>query len=190
MRKWFIAALILILTACSYSPQEFQINFVPQATVSSEKHVKNVMFSLTSKDMRAAQYVALIDSGQNNVYPVHAKQNVRTTLESVLLEQMQSQGYQYSSHSNYNLLLEVQHLLVDVKHHTMSHEMNAKVALQITAETPAGKLVKTYNGTASKTGSLSASESQVEQLINDVTNLVLVEIANDHELNNYMKEHF
>ncbi len=190
MKKLFTAMSILILTACSYSPQDFQVNFMPQASISEQQSVNNLMFSLSSKDMRAAQYVALIDSGHNNVYPIHTRQNIRTVLEYALIEQMESQGYRAAINSNNSILLEIQHLLVNVKHSAMSNIMDAKITLQITAETPAGKLVKTYNGTASKSNSLSASESQVEQIVNDVTNLVLAEIANDTELNNYMKERF
>ncbi len=190
MKKLFIAASILILAACSYSPQEFQVNFVPQAVMSKQQSVSDRKLSLSSKDMRPAQYVALIDSGHNNVHPVHTRQNVRTTLESVLLEQMESQGYKVSLNSDNSMLLEIQHLLVSVKHSAMSNEMNAKITLQITAETSAGKLVKTYNGTASKNGAFSASESQIEQIVNDVTNLVLAEISADTELNSYMKERF
>ncbi|WED26035.1 YajG family lipoprotein [Vibrio sp. DW001] len=190
MKKLLIAASILLLAACSSSPKEPQVNFIPQTTTSQNKTVDNLMFSLDSKDVRSAQYVALIDSGRNNIQPVHAKQNIRITLESALQDQLQSQGFRTSVNSENSVTLEIQQLLVNVQHSIMSNEMDAKITLQITAETPAGKLVKIFNGSASKTGTFSASDSQIEQIVNDVTSLVLAEIANDAELNNYMKERF
>lgn len=190
MKKLLIAASILLLAACSSSPKEPQVNFIPQTTTSQNRTVDNLTFSLDSKDVRSAQYVALIDSGRNNIQPIHAKQNIRITLESALQEQLQSQGFRTSVNSENSVTLEIQQLLVNVQHSIMSNEMDAKITLQITAETPAGKLVKTFNGSASKTGTFSASDTQIEQVVNDVTSLVLAEIANDAELNNYMKERF
>jgi len=190
MKKLLVTASIIVLAACSSTPDEPQINFIPKTTTSQNKVVNNLLFSLESKDVRAAQYVALVDSGRNNIQPVHAKQNVRITLESALLEQLQSKGFNTSVNSDNSITLEIQQLLVNVKHSIMSNEMDAKIILQITAETPAGKLVKTFNGSATKEGIFSASDSQIETIINDVTSLVLSEIAKDTELNNYMKERF
>ncbi|MDV7104749.1 YajG family lipoprotein [Vibrio sp. TH_r3] len=190
MKKLFFTASILLLAACSSTPKEPQINFEPHTTTSQNRIVDNLMYSLDSKDVRSAQYVALVDSGRNNIQPIHAKQNVRITLENALLEQLSSQGYRNTINSDNSVKLEIQHLLVNVKHSVTSYEMDANIRLEISAETPTGKLVKTFNGSATKTGTFSASDAQIEQIANDVTNLVLNEIANDNELKNYMKEHF
>lgn len=190
MKKLIFAASLVLLAACSSSPEEPQVNFMPNATTSQNRVVDNLAVSLDSKDVRSAQYVALIDTGRNNIQPVHAKQNVRITLESALTDQLLSQGYKITVNSQNTLTLEIVELLVNVKHSVMSNEMDAKVTLQITAETPEGKLVKTFNGTASKSGTFSASDAEIEQVINNITNLVLAEIATDKELNSYMKERF
>lgn len=68
--------------------------------------------------------------------------------------------------------------------------MDAKVTLEVTAETPRGKLVKSYTGTAKRSAALSASNQDIEKVLNDVVNLVLKEMANDDELKGYMKERF
>lgn len=190
MKKLLIAASMCLLAACSSAPDEPQINFMPTTTTSQNRIVDNLMFSLNSKDVRAAQYIALVDSGRSNIQPIHSKQNVRITIESALQDQFRSQGYQVTVKSENTVSLEVQQLLVNVKHSVMSNQMDAKFTLQLTAETPAGKLVKTYNGSATKNGTFSASDAQIELIVNDVTSLVFKEIANDAELINYMKERF
>ncbi|WP_162045704.1 YajG family lipoprotein [Vibrio taketomensis] len=189
MRKLVLAASVALLAACS-SPQEEQLNFSPRATLSNSNIVNGSTFMITSQDVRSAQYVALVDSGRSNIEPIHAKQNVRITLENALLEQFQSQGFQSSVSSKNTIEVEVQELLVSVKHSVMENEMDAKLVMSITAETPQGKLVRTYTGTAQRTGALSASNEEIEQVLNDVTSLVLREAANDRELQNYMQERF
>lgn len=190
MKKLILAASLVLLAACSSTPEEPQVNFMPQTTTSQNKLVNNLALSLDSKDVRSAQYVALVDNGRNNIQPMHAKQNIRITLESALNEQLLSQGYNVTVNSENTLTLEIRELLVNVKHSVMSNEMDAKITLQLTAETPEGKLVKTFNGTASKSGTFSASDAQIEMVVNDITSLVLAEIANDSELSSYMKERF
>ena len=81
MKKLVLAASIALLTACA-APQQQQINFMPQPVLSNSDIVKGSTFTLVSKDVRSAQYVALVDSGRHNIEPVHAKQNVRIALEN------------------------------------------------------------------------------------------------------------
>ncbi|HDI3201411.1 YajG family lipoprotein [Vibrio cholerae] len=189
MKKLVLAASIALLTACS-APQQSQINVNPQAALSQNAIVNNSSFSLVSKDVRSAQYVALVDSGRNNIEPIHPRQNVRITLENALAEQFGSQGFRLSINSENTITLEIQELLVSVKHSIMENQMDGSVVLEITAETPRGKLVKSYTGTAKRTGVLSASNDEIETVLNDVINTVLKEIANDAELQNYMQERF
>ncbi|ENM3787995.1 hypothetical protein AB5A11_003777 [Vibrio cholerae] len=189
MKKLVLAASIALLTACS-APQQSQINVNPQAALSQNAIVNNSSFSLVSKDVRSAQYVALVDSGRNNIEPIHPRQNVRITLENALAEQFGSQGFRLSVNSENTITLEIQELLVSVKHSMMENQMDGSVVLEITAETPRGKLVKSYTGTAKRTGVLSASNDEIETVLNDVINTVLKEIANDAELQNYMQERF
>ncbi|EGR4110672.1 hypothetical protein D6V22_02635 [Vibrio cholerae] len=189
MKKLVLAASIALLTACS-AHQQSQINVNPQAALSQNAIVNNSSFSLVSKDVRSAQYVALVDSGRNNIEPIHPRQNVRITLENALAEQFGSQGFRLSVNSENTITLEIQELLVSVKHSIMENQMDGSVVLEITAETPRGKLVKSYTGTAKRTGVLSASNDEIETVLNDVINTVLKEIANDAELQNYMQERF
>ncbi|MDN3681389.1 YajG family lipoprotein [Vibrio tapetis] len=190
MRKLIVAASIVLLAACASPQKEEQISINPQPTLSNQKMVDNVTFTLSSKDLRTAQYVALVKSGRKSTQPIHARQNLRVAIETALYEQLISQGFQMVVNSNNTLTLEVQQVLVNVANTLMENEMDAVVTLQLTAETPQGKFVKTYNGTGKKTGTMAASDEEIATVLNDVINLTLAEIANDQELSDYMKERF
>ncbi|GAA5647264.1 MULTISPECIES: YajG family lipoprotein [Vibrio] len=189
MRKLVLAASMALLTACA-APQQEQINFLPKATLSNSDLVKGATYNLSSKDVRSAQYVALVDSGRSHIEPIHSKQNVRIAVETALADQLASQGFRTSVNSENVIEIEIQEALVNVKHSVMSNDMDAKVVLEVTAETPQGKLVKTYTGTAQRSGTLSASNQEIETVLNDTVNLVLKEISNDRELKQYMQERF
>lgn len=189
MKKLLVTMSIMLLTACA-STEQNQINLAPKATLSKSDIVISKSFVLTSKDMRPAQYVAVVDSGHSRVEPVHAKQNLRLTLANILSQQFNSQGFSIVTNSNNTITLSIDRALVSVTHSIMSNDMAAEVVLVLTAETPTGKLIRTYNGTAKRSGALSASNDDIQLVLNDVLNLVLEKIANDEELQNYMAERF
>ncbi|GEM74034.1 YajG family lipoprotein [Vibrio sagamiensis] len=189
MKKILMAASVALLTACS-APQQTQLNLMLETTLSSHPIVQGKTYHLTSKDVRPAQYVALVDNGRANILPLHAKQNLRISIEEALAKQLSSQGFQSDLNSSNKLKLIIQDALVNVKHSVMKKEMDASVILEVTAETPQGKLVKTYNGTAKRSGVLSASDEDIEKTLNDVIALTLKEVANDNELRQYMQERF
>ncbi|GAL11337.1 hypothetical lipoprotein YajG precursor [Vibrio astriarenae] len=189
MKKLILAASVALLTACA-APQQEQIDFMPKSVLSNSDIVSGKSYTLTSRDSRSAQYVALLDSGRSNIEPIHARQNLRITLENAIADQFASQGFRNSVSSDNAIELDIQEALVNVTQTMMSNEMNAHVTLVLTIETPTGKMVKTYTGTAQKTGSFSAKKEDVQTVLNDVTDLVLVEISKDKELQNYMKDRF
>ncbi|MCJ2377802.1 YajG family lipoprotein [Vibrio sp. ZSDZ34] len=189
MKKLVLAVSVALLAACA-SPKQEQIDFAPQATMSAAKIVEGKSFTLSSKDVRTAQYVALLDNGRSNITPVHSKQNVRVSLENLLTQQFSSQGYHVTVNSSNSLKLELQEALVSVRHSVMENDIDGNVTIELTAENAKGKLVKTYNGTAKRSGVMSASDEDIATVLNDTVSLVLKEIANDQELQDYMKERF
>ncbi|MDD9157089.1 YajG family lipoprotein [Aliivibrio sp. S4TY2] len=189
MKKAIIAISALFLAACS-APSEPQLDIKPVASSNAHQIVENVKLTLDSSDLRTAQYVAVIDNGRQNVQPIHAKQNLRVTLEDALSTQLKNQGFIVTVDSDNTLRLDIIEALVSVQHSLLSNEMKTQVKLQITAETPRGKFVKTYNGVSEKAGSMSADNQDIEQVLNDLLNAVLDKIAVDEELQTYIKGNF
>jgi uncharacterized lipoprotein len=190
MKHLLVVALsALILSGCA-TPTDSQLHFSPaadsnQITLNQPKSVK---FNTT--DARTAQYLALIIKNDDKALPVHAKQNVRIAFSDAMKRVLESQGFVMSLESKNQIELEIHQALVRVSTSTFSNEMNGKVILKVAAETPTGKFVKTYTGSAKATNSMGASNEQIEQLIEHVSKLVLNEIANDIELIDYIEENF
>ncbi|MDD9197323.1 YajG family lipoprotein [Aliivibrio sp. S3MY1] len=189
MKKAIIALSALFLAACS-TPSEPQLDIQLVASSNAHQIVNGTKLTLDSSDLRTAQYVAVIDNGRQNVQPIHAKQNLRVTLEDALSAQLEEQGFIITVDSDNTLRLDIIEALVSVQHSLMSNEMKTQVKLQITAETPQGKFVKTYNGVSEKTGSMSADNQAIEGVLNDLLNAVLDKIAVDEELQTYIKGNF
>jgi len=189
MKKVIIALSAIFLAACS-APSEPQLDINPSVSSNAHQIVDGVKLTLDSSDLRTAQYVAVLDNGRQNVQPLHAKQNLRVTLEDTLATQLKNQGFVVTVDSDNTLRLDIIEALVSVQHSLMSNEMKTQVKLQLTAENAKGKFVKTYNGVSEKSGSMSADNQDIEIVLNDLLNAVLDKIAVDEELQTYMKGNF
>ena len=187
MKKLLIAASVLALTACS-APSEPQLTIAPSPVIATQPTANGQAISLESRDLRTAQFVAVVDSGRENVQPLHATQNLRVVLEQALSSQLSSQGYNVTEESQGTLRLDILEAMVNVKHSVMSHELSSKLQLQLVVESPKGKFVKRYSGKSDRTGAMSASVEDMELALNNLITAVLKDIYADPELNSYMQE--
>lgn len=187
MKKFLLAVSVLVLTACS-APSEPQLSLDPIPVIASQITANGLSLSLESRDLRTAQFIAVVDNGRQNVQPLHARQNLRVTLEDALSRQLRSQGYLITEDTKGKLRLDILEAMVNVKHSIMSHELSSKLQLQLVAETPKGKFIKRYSGKSDKTGTFSASVEDMEQSINHLMTAVLKDIYADTELNSFLQE--
>ncbi|PSW19622.1 hypothetical protein C9I98_11980 [Photobacterium sanctipauli] len=187
MKKLLLAASVLALTACS-APSEPQLTISPEPVIAAQPVANGQPVSIDSRDLRTAQFVAVVDSGRQNVQPIHATQNLRVTLEDALTRQLSAQGYRVTEDSEGTLRLDILEAMVNVKHSVMSHDLNSKLQLQLVVETPKGKFVKRYSGKSERSGAMSASVEDMELAMNNLITAVLKDIYADPELNTYMQE--
>ncbi|OEF26301.1 YajG family lipoprotein [Vibrio rumoiensis] len=191
MKKLVMLFTALALTACASVSQDDLINLTPSSTLSSSKVVDGLAFTLTSQDVRNAQFIAIIkEDGQEQVQPLHAKQNVRKAYEAAVYQQLFSQGFTITRNSNNIVNVQVVDAVATVNQEPVKYSIDGEVTLKITAETPDGKFVKTYTGSGTKSGSFTADKTDVEEVLNRVSSRVLTSIAQDSELTNYMKGNF
>lgn len=188
MKKLFITtAMILALGACS-SPQQAQLTIAPQPVISPTPLVKSTPLMLGSRDLRTAQFVAVVDNGREEVIPLHATTNLRISLEEALSRQLISQGFQMVSKSHTKLRLDLLDALVKVKHSMFSHQITTSVQIQLVAQNNADSFVKRYTGSATQKGAMSASPEDMEKELNSLLEAVLKDMANDKQLIKFMSE--
>ncbi|KLV05943.1 lipoprotein [Photobacterium aquae] len=187
MKKLLVAASVFALTACS-TPSEPQLTLTPQPVIAAQPSVNGKTLSLNSRDLRTAQFIAVVDSGRENVQPLHSSQNLRTTLEDALNRQLSAQGYTISADSKDTLRLDILEAMVNVKHSVMSHDLISKLQLQLVVETPKGQFIKRYSGKSERTGAMSASIEDMQTAMDNLITAVLKDIYADPELNHYLQE--
>lgn len=187
MKKLLLAASIMALTSCS-APTEPQLNINPEPVLASQPVVKGKALAVDSRDLRPAQFVAVVDNGEKSVQPLHAKQNLRLVMQDALTRQFGAQGYTIDNQSQSKLRLDILEAMVNVKDGMMSHDLSSKLQIQLVVESPKGKFVKRYSGKSARSGAMSASVEKMEEAMNNLIGAVLKDIYADPELNTYLQE--
>lgn len=187
MKPLVFAAALLTLTACT-TPTDTQLHLLPTPALAAQPSVQGLHLNLESRDLRTAQFVAVIDNGDKNVHPLHARENLRQTLQTALSRQLESQGIQIDHDSQSTLRLDILEAIVNVKQSKLSHTLSSKLQLQLVLNTPNGKFIKRYAGKSSREGAMAASKESMELAMNGLMDAVLRDIQTDSELNNYMEE--
>lgn len=184
-----VSGLVLGLSACS-APQAPQLTIAPQPAMISTPTGQGKSLTLDSRDLRTAQFVAVVDNGRKNVQPIQSSSNVRIALEEALTRQLNAQGYRIAADSKGKLRMDLLDALVKVDHSVFSHSMDTNVQIQLVAETANKKFVKRYTGKATEEGATSASVEDMEIALNTLLEAVLNDIANDQQLSTFINENF
>ena len=182
-----IPAILLGLSACS-SPEAPQLNISPKPTLAPIPLAQGQALKLESDDLRTAQFVAIIDNGDKDVQPIHASTNLRAVLEGAVKEQLTSQGFNLMGDGNATMRIELIDALVNVDDGTFSHRLQTNVETLLTLEAGGKKFRKRYNGKSTTEGSSGASTEDMELALNTLLESVLRDMANDKQLNQFMKE--
>lgn len=187
MKKLLLtSALIMGLAGCS-TPQEPLLAISPKPTLASVPTAKNKALKLESRDLRTAQFVAIINNGGSDVQPIHANTNLREVLKTAISDQLLSQGYNLLSQSNGTMRVDLVDALVTVDHSTFSHTISTNVEIQVEVNTEDKKFTKRYTGKSTMEGG-SSSEEEMELALNSLLEAVLRDMANDKQLNRFMRE--
>ncbi|MEI8595003.1 YajG family lipoprotein [Photobacterium sp. SP02] len=187
MKPFIFAVSLLALTACT-APTDSQLSIQPSPSLAKQPDLEGQSLTLESRDLRTAQFVAVVDNGDQNVHPLHAKENLRLTLQDALSRQLSSQGVQIGHESQNTMRLDILEAIVNVKQSAFSHTLNSKLQLQLVLTTPNGKFIKRYAGKSSREGAMTASTESMEVAMTGLMDAVLRDIQSDTELNSYMEE--
>ncbi|UJF18843.1 YajG family lipoprotein [Vibrio sp. SS-MA-C1-2] len=177
-------ALIAIAGCSSKTPQPIDLS--PKATLAAAPIVKDRSIELTVNDLRTAQYIALNDTGEKFVYPLHAQQNLRSTFSDLLILQLKSQGFKIQPNAPLTLQVDILDMVANVKNETVTNTIKSRVKVQLIAQAEGHQFTKRYSGESSETSGGSASEEDISEKVSQLLSLVLSDIAKDNELQQFL----
>ncbi len=188
MKKLLLTtALIMGLAGCSSAPVP-QLTIAPKTTLATVPSVRNKALILESRDLRTAQYVAVIGTGSSNVQPIHANANLREVLQAAIADQLISQGYNLLGQSQGTFRVDLIDALVNVDQSGLASVLHTNVAIQLEVSVPGKKFTKRYTGKSTTQSGSSAAPQDMELALNSLLESVLNDMANDRQLSSFMQE--
>ncbi|WP_297480709.1 YajG family lipoprotein [uncultured Photobacterium sp.] len=188
IKKYVVLVSALVLSACAATPPA-PVALMPTAVFTSQPWAKNKTLNLTCVDQAPNSYIAVIDNGSTeNVQVIQPQQPLSLTLRQALAQQLTGQGFSITNNAASTMAVKVEKALITVKQGLMTYNMRSELQLQLMVNTPDGQFTKRYSGRSSREDALTASNKDIATSMNKLMNSVLNEIANDSELNKYLKE--
>lgn len=188
IKKYVILASTLVLSACAATQPTPPITLAPTAVFTSQPWANHKALNLTSVDKAPNSYIAVIDSGTENVQVIQPQQQISATLRQALAQQLTGQGFSITDSATSTMAITVEKALVTVKQGLVKYSMHSELQLQLTVNTPNGQFIKHYSGRSSREDALKASPKDIATSMNKLMDSVLNEIASDSELNKYLTE--
>lgn len=188
IKKYVVLVSTLVLSACATTPPA-PVALMPTAVFTSQPWANNKALNLTCVDQAPNSYIAVIDNGSTeNVQVIQPQQPISLTLRQALVQQLTGQGFNIADNATSTMAVKVEKALVTVEQGLVKYDMHSELQLQLTVSTPNGQFSKRYTGRSSREDALTASNKEIATSMNKLMNSVLHEIANDSELNKYLKE--
>ncbi|MCG3862424.1 MULTISPECIES: YajG family lipoprotein [unclassified Photobacterium] len=187
MKKYIVIATALLLSACASTPVQPPLALTLAPVIASQT-TNDLSVQVSSKDSRSHQYIAVIDSGAQNVEEFQPAENIAATFQSALTKQFASEGIKVSPSAPSNIAINIEKALVNVKQGLVKYDMNSELQIALLVTTSKGTFSKKYSARSTKQEPLKAKPEDIAQSLEKMMNSVLNEIANDGELNQYLTE--
>ncbi len=187
IRKAFLIASILGLSGCSATQPSRTLTLTVIPATNTLPQVVDRSLQFTSQDLRAAQYIALIDNETEAKTPLTLTQNLKTLLAENLKQQWEKQGYTFNNRSLMKVDFTILDAIVFIEQTTLKYKLAGNMQWQIIVTSPKGKLLKRFNASSEIDGPFKATNRDIEALLNRLIHRLLNDVQSDTELNAYLQ---
>lgn len=181
-----LATVSYLLMGCANSPKTIVLGpEIPQVSSSAASNMTTL--ALSSQDQRSANYIVRYMDGDEVSRYVSPAETPNLTLERVFNQALTQAGYQIDPASNRSLSIVVNNAVTDVDESLLGYEAKTQLAVTINATNENRTFSKSYSGTSSLKGPMSADFATLELDINKLMTQLSGRIINDPELDQFLQ---
>ena len=175
----------LMLGACASQTPNY-IVLDPQLDTIARQTEQNLPLSISTKDLRTANYVVKFEEGDGAARLVSPSDSPRAQLETMLRKGFSEAGYQVDPASARTLHVELDRLLTLVTESTFNYEANTQIVIKVLATNGNKTLAKEFRTKGLKTGPMGADFASLELELNKLMTEITTAIIQDGEINQFL----
>lgn len=175
----------LMLGACASQTPNY-IVLDPQLDTIARQTEQNLPLSISTKDLRTANYVVKFEEGNGAARLVSPSDSPRAQLEAMLRKGFSEAGYQVDPASARTMHVELDRMLTLVTESTFDYEANTQIAIKVLATNGNKTLAKEFVTKGRKTGPMGADFASLELELNKLMTEITTAIIQDGEINQFL----
>lgn len=180
-----ILAGVLLLGGCaSHSPNYIVLD--PQLGNISQQTAQSLPLSVSTRDLRTANYVVKFDEGDGAARLVSPSDSPRVQLENMLKQGFSDAGYQVDPASPRTIHVELDNMLTLVTESTFDYEANTQISVKVLATNGNLTLAKEFRTKGLRTGPFSADFANLELELNKLMAELATAVIQDQEINQFL----
>ncbi|MCF1429146.1 MAG: YajG family lipoprotein [Shewanella sp.] len=180
-------AVLLLLGGCaSQSPNYIVLD--PQLEKIPQQTTQALPLSVSTRDLRTANYVVKFDEGNGAAKLVSPSDSPRAQLEALLRKGFANAGYSIDPASARSLHVDLDQLLTLVTESTFGYEANTRINIKVLATNGNQTLAKEFVTKGRKTGPMGADFATLELKLNKLMTQIAMAVIQDKEINNFLTQ--
>ncbi|MGI2258963.1 YajG family lipoprotein [Shewanella sp. GXUN23E] len=187
--KSLVTALtgLLLLGGCASQTPNY-IVLDPQLQGISQQTAQALPLSVSTRDLRTANYVVKFDEGDGAAKLVSPSDSPRAQLEALLRKGFADAGYSIDPASARSLHVDLDQLLTLVTESTFGYEANTRIDIKVLATNGSHTLAKEFRTKGMRQGAMSADFATLELELNKLMTQIATAVIQDKELNEFLTQ--
>ncbi|MFT5879262.1 MAG: putative lipoprotein [Moritella sp.] len=183
LKQILLATGLLLLTACASDPEQVNISTAPVKLVPK---YSNTTVSLTSRDIRDANYLIAIHKIGDPAKLINNQSSLAKLAEMSLQQGWQQQGLVFDPQAEVAINLEVRVARIDVQQDAFEYMAESDLVLILSVENEGQTLTKQFSRASTLTGAFNPSIPELEAKFSQQLSLLLTDIFEDQQVNEYL----
>lgn len=183
LKQILLGTSLLLLTACASVPEQVNISTAP---VNLAPKYSNTTVSLTSRDIRDANYLIAIHKVGDPAKLINNKASLAKLAETSLQQGWEQQGLVFDPQAEVAINLEVQVARIDVQQDAFEYMAESALIVILSVENEGQTLTKQFSRASTLTGAFNPSIPELEAKFSQQLSLLLTDIFEDQQVNDYL----
>ncbi|WP_111740798.1 YajG family lipoprotein [Leminorella richardii] len=187
-RLLFPLLALFILAGCSTRPNT-TLNINPEMTLpQQDTSLMGATISLVSDDQRQDPSLAKLNR-DGQLLSLTPSRDMRFLMQEVLEKQLRARGYMVGPEGSVNVQVVINNLFADVQEGDLRYNISAKVDISIICQAKSGATqTKNFRSTHNVKGAFSATNKNVENVLNDALTSTIKEMAEDTSISDFIRQ--
>lgn len=181
-RLLILASLSLVLMTSCQAPSNAIHLTTPSPNIAQGMPNQNILVNLVIEDLRPSKEVSIYKNNGKNIY-LNASPDVTQLLQQTMQYNLNNKGLTLSQNmANVNAVVKVNKFFATVGQGNLRYKITGNIEVETVIQSSKGSFSKNFKTSQSYDGAFNASNTEIQNVLNQTYNKLAQAIYNDDEI--------